>query len=131
MFSYKGIITADMMDSNQHLHHSKYLYFLEEARWATLCKSPEDRIRLLQETGAGYVILEMKLRFRKELLEGDAFEILTTSKPLSHPKICLTEQRIRTKSQEVLRAEITFGLLDLKKRKLIEPPEKWKKALGF
>lgn len=81
-------------------------------------------------TGLGPVILGVSMRFQKELRVRE--EIVIESVTISY------QQKIGKMSQTIIRgdvvcctAEFTFGLFNLKDRKLVMPTPEWLNALGI
>lgn len=62
-------------DSFGHVNNAKYLELLEEARW----RYAEDNglMKLLTRENLGFIIIDMRLRFRDEVVEGDRIVVST------------------------------------------------------
>jgi thioesterase-3 len=62
-------------DSFGHVNNAKYLELLEEARW----QYAEDNglLKLLERDNLGFIIIDMRLRFREEVTEGDRVTVGT------------------------------------------------------
>ena len=62
-------------DSFGHVNNAKYLELLEEARW----RYAEDNglMTLLEQANLGFIIIDMRLRFRDEVVEGDRITVST------------------------------------------------------
>lgn len=62
-------------DAFGHVNNSRYLEIFEEARW----RYAEDigLIQLLREKNLGFIIMDLRLRFRKPVSEGDELTIKT------------------------------------------------------
>ncbi len=62
-------------DSFGHVNNAKYLELLEEARW----QYAEDNglMKLLTRDNLGFIIIDMRLRFRDEVVEGDRIVVST------------------------------------------------------
>ena len=76
------------------------------------------------------VILEVNIQYKKEIGNRERVSIEThTQKPPS--KIGTLQQIIRKENgQLAARATITYGVMDLKQRRLIHPPSTWLQAIG-
>ena len=63
-------------DAFGHVNNSRYVELLEEARW----RYAEDigLIELLSERGLGFIIVDMRLRFRVPVFEGDTIQVETS-----------------------------------------------------
>jgi thioesterase-3 len=62
-------------DAFGHVNNSRYLEVFEEARW----RYAEDisLIQLLRDRNLGFIIMDLRLRFRKPVSEGDEITIKT------------------------------------------------------
>lgn len=62
-------------DAFGHVNNSRYLEIFEEARW----RYAEDisLVGLLRERNLGFIIMDLRLRFRKPVSEGDEVTIKT------------------------------------------------------
>lgn len=128
-FKYKTQILEKHLDSFGHVNNAIYLQIIEEARWDFITKNGfgYEQIKTQKK---GPVVLEMNIKFRKELLNREYITI--ESKPIGKAsKIMQIEQKIYKENGDVaFIAMLTVGFMDLKLRKLIELPEDWKKAIG-
>lgn len=62
-------------DSFGHVNNARYLELLEEARWQFA--EHHGLIELLNEQNLGFIIMQMNLRFRLAVVEGDTIQVLT------------------------------------------------------
>lgn len=62
-------------DSFGHVNNARYLELFEEARWQF--GEQIGLLELLREENVGFIIMEMKLRFRSPVVEGDTVRIDT------------------------------------------------------
>jgi thioesterase-3 len=58
-----------------HVNNARYLELLEEARWRFA--EHHGLVDLLNEQNLGFIIMELNLRFRLPIVEGDTIQILT------------------------------------------------------
>jgi thioesterase-3 len=63
-------------DSFGHVNNARYLELLEEARWQFA--EHHGLIDLLNEENLGFIIMQMNLRFRLPVVEGDTIQVLTS-----------------------------------------------------
>jgi thioesterase-3 len=63
-------------DSFGHVNNARYLELLEEARWQFA--EHYGLIDLLDEENLGFIIMEMNLRFRLPVVEGDTIQVFTS-----------------------------------------------------
>lgn len=129
MASYKIQIKEFHLDTFGHVNNATYLQIMEEARWEMITQRGYG-LEVVQSLGQGPVILEIQLKFMKELRLRENVEI--RSQVLSYDKKIgrLLQQFFSDGEQELARAEMVFGLFDTKERKLILPTQKWLFAIG-
>ena len=126
---YRKQILEQYLDAYGHVNNASYLTLLEEARW-DLVEGRGCGYDFVQKTRKGPVILEVNLRFAKEL---KLREWVTIETKLLHydGKIGEIEQKIIKEGGAIATlALFKFGLFDLEARKLIEPDENWKRAFA-
>lgn len=114
------------LDAYGHVNNAMYLTLLEDARWDFLT-SHGYGFEKVMETGYGPVILDLSIRFLKELRLRE--EIIIETSVLSYKKkIGKMYQRMMRGCEVCCTAEITIGLFDLENRKLVLPTPEWLKA---
>lgn len=118
------------LDVFGHVNHAKYLELYEQARWDWMADynlSLADIHRLQ----VGPVILNVNLDYRKEVLARQTLEIHTQVADYQK-KIFTLLQTMHLPSGEVASTlKITGGMMDLKARRLVMPPEIWLDAFGM
>jgi thioesterase-3 len=129
IFHYRLMIKEHHLDSFGHVNNATYLEILEEARWDFITERGFGLTRI-HEMGIGPVILEWNIKFLKELRLRQSI-IIKSQTQSYRKKIGVMRQDIFTEQQEhCCTAQMTFGLFDLQKRKLITPSEAWFEAVG-
>lgn len=129
IFYYPIIIKEIYLDTFGHVNNASYLILFEEARWDLITKNGYG-LKKVQETGMGPTIVEIKLRFLKELLLRE--RVIIESQMLTYEKkIGILSQKILRDSEICCNAEFKLGLFDLSKRKLISPTAEWLDAVGM
>jgi thioesterase III len=128
IYRYNTFIVAADLDSYGHVNNTRYFSLLEEARWDLLACNGYGKAQI-DETGLGPVVLEVNLRYLKELLLDDNIVIetkalLTPGKPLIY-----MQQKIVRGPEICCEAMFTLALFDLDKRKLARPSQAWLEAL--
>lgn len=128
-FTYELLIREHHLDSFGHVNHATYLEILEEARWEFITAKGFG-LQEVHHSGIGPVILELEIKFLKELRLRQKIRI--ESQLISYErKIGRLEQIILDENNTpCTQARMTFGLFDIKARKLIMPTENWLKAIG-
>lgn len=128
--SYKFMIRESHLDTYGHVNNARYLDIYEEARWQLITERGYG-FKKVHESGQGPVILEVNLKFMKELRLRE--EITVTTELVDYPgKIGrLKQQMIKSDGSVASEAVFVFGLFDMKARKMIEPTPEWKFAVGY
>ncbi len=116
------------LDTFGHVNNAKYLEFFEGARWESITARGYGVEEVLT-SGIGPVVLELTIKFRKELrLREEAtvslkWEVIST-------KMCIARQEIHNSQGELCTiSEAKFGLIDTRLRKLVPMTEKWLRAI--
>lgn len=128
IFSYPLLIKENHLDSFGHVNNATYLTLFEEARWEIITQNDFglDKIR---ETGLGPTILEIKVRYIKEVFLRE--NVVIETQLLSYEKkIGRLMQTMKRNGEICCTAEIVLALFDLKQRKLIPPTPEWLRAVG-
>lgn len=125
---YPVIIKEAHLDTFAHVNNATYLELLEEARWDLITKNGYGLKRIM-DSGIGPTILEIKIKFSKEIKLRD--EILIETQVVSYEnKIGKIQQRMLRGTEVCCTAEFTLALFNLQSRKIILPTEDWLKAVG-
>lgn len=129
MKTFETIIRENQIDVMGHLNNAAYLELFESARWDVLIDKGYD-LRHIQKVGQGPVILEINLKFMKEVKSRD---VITIKTELIHYKGKVGEMMQTMLKQDgtvAAQAKIIFGLFDLNKRQLVEPTKEWLEVLA-
>ncbi len=130
IFEYNLLIIEAHLDTFGHVNNAKYLEILEEARWDLITQNSYG-LKEVMARKIGPVILEVNLKFRKELKLREKIKVLTSCKK-HEGKIGIIEQKIiNEKGEESAIAIFTYALFDLAQRKIIDPTPEWLKAIGY
>jgi acyl-CoA thioester hydrolase len=128
-FSYPVMIKEIYLDTFGHMNNAMYLTLLEEARWELLTQNGYG-LKVIQETGLGPTILEIKLKFLKELRLRD--QVTIESVMLSYDKkIGVLSQKMMRDGEVCCEAECVVGLFSLQERRLVLPTPAWLAAVGM
>ena len=130
IFKYSVIIKERHLDTFSHVNNATYLELLEEARWEFLNAEGID-LKTIHDTGIGPIVLECHIKFLQELRLRQSIVI--------ESQICSFEKKIGVMQQNIMdeqgelcsHAKMTFGVFDMKTRKLILPSTQWLLALGI
>lgn len=130
VFSYDLLIIESHLDTFGHVNNAVYLNIYEEARWDLITRNGYG-LKKVQQAKQGPVILEVNLKFQKELTLREKIKI-TTQLISYNGKIGQLEQKMIKEDGSVASTAIfTFALFDTAARKLIEPTADWKNAIGY
>jgi YbgC/YbaW family acyl-CoA thioester hydrolase len=129
-FEYSFVVTDDLLDGYNHVNNARYLDLYERARWDILEKSGLGR-ESIHRNKIGPVIIEVTVRFSRELLPGEEIKILTTSRRKNELVFYFDQQMINSQGKIASKAIFTTSLFDLEKRKMVKADDEWLKAMGF
>ena len=124
------LISEAHLDSFGHLNNARYHELFEQARWDLITERGFG-IDTIRRTGHGPVILEVTVRFLRELAPRE--QIVIRSELVSYERKVgkLRQQMLKTDGELACEAIYTFGLWDVERRKLIEPTPAWAYAVGL
>ncbi len=129
-FEFIFNVTDDLLDGYHHVNNARYLDLYENARWDILEKSGLGR-NMVSKNKIGPVIIEVTVRFSRELLPGEEIKIITTSRRKNELVFYFDQQMINSKGEVASKAVFTTALFDLEKRKMVKADDIWLKAMGF
>ena len=126
---YQILIREHHLDSYGHVNNATYLNLFEEARWEA-CTTRGYGYKKVHETGQGPVILEVQMKFLKELTLRETvtvtLELISQQGKISH----LFQKMIKENGQVACELKLVAGFFDLKARRLLVPSEEWQAVLG-
>ncbi|HJT24831.1 MAG TPA: acyl-CoA thioesterase [bacterium] len=127
---YEVIIRESHLDTFGHVNNAAYLTLFEEARWDFITKNGYG-LKRVQELQQGPIVLELNIKFKKELTLREkiqiTLELVDYRGKISH----FRQEMIKEDGTVATELELTFGLFDLKARRLIDPTPEWRKAIGL
>jgi len=129
-FEYSFVVTEDLLDGYHHVNNARYLDLYENARWHILEQSGLGR-EMVNKNKVGPVIIEVNVRFSRELLPGEEIKIITSSRRKNELVFYFDQQMINSKGEIASKAVFTTSLFDLEKRKMIKADANWLLAMGF
>ena len=129
IFTYPIIIKEIYLDTFGHMNNATYLTLLEEARWDLLTKNGFG-LEKIQESHLGPTILEIKLKFLKEIRLRENITIKTQMLAYER-KVGILAQKMLRNDEVCCEAELVIGLFNLKERKLEMPTPEWLHAIGL
>ncbi|UCS95746.1 thioesterase family protein [Echinicola marina] len=127
-FEYPMIIREFHLDTFGHVNNATYLEIYEEARWQFITENGYG-LKEIKTTGLGPVILDIRIRFIKELKLREAITIFSKTTAY-HSKVGTIQQWIiDSKGNKCSDVEMSIGLFDTTARKLVKPTPEWLKAI--
>jgi YbgC/YbaW family acyl-CoA thioester hydrolase len=124
------VISEAHLDSFGHLNNARYLELFEQARWDLITERGFG-IDMVRQTKTGPTILQIEIRFMRELSPRDVVVIRTEMLSYERKIGKLRQQIIKADATVACEAVFTIGLFDLERRKLIEPTPAWLRAIGL
>lgn len=129
MFKYSTMIREFHLDTFGHVNNATYLSLYEEARW-DLIERGGFGLTKIKELGIGPVILDLQLTFKRELTNREEIIITAQNGAMKNSLVFTIHQEIQRLDGTVCSTvDLSVGLMDLKKRKLIAPTAEWLAAV--
>jgi YbgC/YbaW family acyl-CoA thioester hydrolase len=131
IFEYEVLIREGHLDSFGHVNNSVYVQLYEEARWDFITKHGFGLDYILKNK-IGPVILDLSVRFKRELKNRETIKITSQVTELLGPKVMVIQQAmLKADGKMASEATFTVGFFDLQERKLINASDEWMKAVGI
>ncbi len=131
IFEYDVLIREAHLDSFGHVNNAAYVQIYEEARWDFITRNGFG-LDYIQKHQVGPVILDLKVRFKRELKNREAIRITSKTIEVVNTKIMVLEQIMYKSDGKVASdAVFTVGFFDMRARKLIEAQPEWLRACGI
>lgn len=130
VFEFPFTVSGVDLDVFGHVNNAIYLEYFEKARWDFIEKGGYG-LDLIQKEKKGPVILELNLKFKKEIINRDKIMILSKYKEMKNSLVMVLYQEMRKDDGSLAASlELSVGLMDLVLRKLIKPTNHWFEAIG-
>jgi YbgC/YbaW family acyl-CoA thioester hydrolase len=129
VYEYRVQILEHHLDTFGHVNNAVYLELYEEARWDFITRNGWG-LDKIQESKIGPVILEVNVRYRRELKNREWITIRSQSEEIKGKLMMLRQEIIKEDGKSASDALYTVGLMDLKERSLIPPTHDWLQAIG-
>lgn len=124
------VIKESHLDTFGHINNATYLTLFEQARWDLITENGYG-LDLIRKSGLGPTILEINIKFQKEVRNRQLVKIRTRLDYYKEKVGQLTQEMLNEKDEICCQAIFTFGLFDVKQRKLVPPTVEWAKSLGI
>lgn len=129
MHIYKVAINEGHLDTFGHVNNAKYLELYEQARWDLITNNGYG-LEQIKKLKIGPVVLELKLNFKREIVNREIIQIESEPQEIKHPLVMEIHQRmIKSDGSLASAIELKIGLMDLAQRKLIAPTPEWLDAV--
>ncbi|KAB8033532.1 acyl-CoA thioesterase [Fluviispira multicolorata] len=128
-YEYEIQIKENHLDTFGHVNNAVYLQLCEEARWEIITENGFG-IQEIQQLGIGPVILEVNIKFQKELKLREKIKISTQCIAIRGKVLEIQHEIMNEKNEICSIALFTIGIFDTKKRKIISPIPLWYKSIG-
>lgn len=128
IFNYSLTIKEFHLDTFGHVNNATYLQIYEEARWELITQNGYG-LDKIKNTGLGPVVLDLKIRFLKEIKLREKINIKTQLLEYSSKVGKLKQWIIDSQGDLCSDMEMKLGLFDTNLRKLVEPTEEWLNAI--
>ena len=127
---YELLIQEQHLDTFGHVNNAAYLQILEQARWDLVTRNGYG-LDEVHRRKIGPVVLEIQLRFRRELRNRQRVTIQSWILAYAGKVGKLAQHILDDERNLCCEAEFTVGLFDLTARRLIPPTPEWLAALGL
>lgn len=127
---YPVQILEHHLDGFGHVNNATYLELFEEARWDLITRGGFG-LEQVRERLIGPVVLAVELRFNREAVNRERMVIRTRTLEYRGKVGKLEQILTRADGLPSCAANFTFGLFDLKTRRLLRPTPEWLKAVGI
>jgi acyl-CoA thioester hydrolase len=130
IFNYELEILGVHLDVFGHVNNAVYFQLYEMARWDFIEKNGYGLKKII-DLKKGPVILDMAVTFRSELRNRDFIKIESWPCGMKNKFVMkLSQKMIKKDGTEASTLDLSIGLFDLDKRKLIIPTKEWLRAIG-
>lgn len=130
VFEHQVLIRESHLDTFGHVNNAVYLQLFEEARWEIVSARGYGLDQVLKSR-IGPTILEVRLQYKREIRNRELITIRSWVEKFSGKIMTLKQVMVKPNGDEACVAEFTIGLFDLNQRRLIEPTDEWKRAVGL
>jgi YbgC/YbaW family acyl-CoA thioester hydrolase len=125
---YRTLIRERHLDSFGHVNNAQYMILFEEARWEMIT-SRGYGLAQVQQQQVGTVVLECRIRFKRELHLREEVGIRTQVTEVSKKTLVLKQLIVREDGQIAAEASFLLGCFDIRARKLIAVTSDWLNAV--
>jgi len=130
VFEQSIIIREQHLDTFGHVNNARYLEIFEQARWDLITDNGFG-LEYIRSSGTGPVILEVSLRFLRELKNRDQVLIRSFVDSYEGKIGHMTQLLVNDAAQICCEGKFVFAQWDTRSRKIIAPTPEWRVAVGL
>lgn len=127
---YDLLIREHHLDSYGHVNNATYLEIFEEARWEVITERGYG-YKEVHSSGFGPVILEINIKFLKEVILREKVRISVQAEPFNGKVSRIKQKLIKEDGSVGTELDLLYGYFDLNNRKLVAPSSEWLRAVGL
>jgi thioesterase-3 len=128
-FIYELVVKEHHLDTFGHMNNATYLQILEEARWEIIVQKGYG-VADIQAKGIGPVILEIQIKYQRELKLREKIKIKTKCVSVEKKIMNLVHEIYNSEDKISCTARYVIGVFDTTTRRMIELPQDWLDAIG-
>jgi acyl-CoA thioester hydrolase len=125
---YRVFIRESHLDTFGHMNNATYLQLFEEARWDLITERGYG-LEKIRESRLGPVILDVTVKFRREVKNRETVVIVTTLDSYEGKIGKLKQRMLKDDGQLACEALFSCALWDIDARKLVAPTPEWAHAV--
>lgn len=130
VFEQTIVIREAQLDTFGHVNNARYLEIFEQARWDLITENGFG-LDYVRSSGTGPVILELSLRFLREIKNRQQLIIRTTLDSYEGKIGKMTQLLLDDAEQVYCEAKFVIAQWDTHTRKIIAPTPEWRRAVGL
>ncbi len=130
VFEQAVTIREEHLDTFGHVNNARYLEIFEQARWDLITEHGFG-LDFVRSSGTGPVVLELSLRFIREVKNRQQMRIQTSLDSYEGKIGRMTQLLVDDQDQVCCEGKFVIAQWDTKTRKLIPPTPEWRHALGL
>lgn len=119
------VIQETDLDVFGHVNNAVYLRLFENARWQFITDKGVG-LKEIQSSGIGPVLLEVHIKYQKELKARDKVKIVSDFSPFEGKIAKIKQTMLNEQGQSCCIAEFVIAVFDIKARRIIDPPDQWR-----
>jgi YbgC/YbaW family acyl-CoA thioester hydrolase len=130
VFEQAIVIREEHLDTFGHVNNARYLEIFEQARWDLITDNGFG-LDHIKATGTGPVVLEVTLRFLREVKNRQHMLIRSTIDSYEGKIGRMTQLLLDDSDRVCCEGKFVIAQWDTHTRKLIEPTPDWRRAVGL